>query len=201
MQLLTQLMILFGDKMKPQADGVNLSEPTILKNQKCPMCMKDTLTVYEYQTEVSHFGNAFLFSVECSNCGFKLSDVEFENSQNPVKWTFVVENEDDLRPLVVKSSQALVKLGNIMKMEPGIGSDGFITTVEGLILRGKEILQQLYDSEEDKDEKKKIWDSIKKLNKVLWGDAKLKITIEDPYGNSAIVSDKAKKEALKVKKR
>ena len=187
--------------MKPQVDGVKLSEPTILKNQKCPMCMKDSLTVYEYQTEVPHFGTAYLFSVECSNCGFKLSDVEFENSLNPVKWTFVVENEDDLKPLVVKSSQALVELGNIMKMEPGIGSEGFITTVEGLILRGKEILQQLYDSEEDKDEKKKIWDLIKKLNKVLWGDAKLKIVIEDPYGNSAIVSDKAKKEPLKAKKK
>ena len=38
---------------------------------------------------------------------------------------------------------------------------------------------------------------LKKLWKVECGDEKLKIIIEDPSGNSAIISEKAKVEKLK----
>jgi C4-type Zn-finger protein len=38
---------------------------------------------------------------------------------------------------------------------------------------------------------------IKKINKILFGTQKIKITIEDPSGNSAIISDKAVKSKLK----
>jgi len=38
---------------------------------------------------------------------------------------------------------------------------------------------------------------LKKLWKVELGDEKLKIVIEDPSGNSAIISDKAVSEKLK----
>ena len=37
---------------------------------------------------------------------------------------------------------------------------------------------------------------VKKLQNVLWGEEKLKITIEDPSGNSAIISEKAKRTKL-----
>ena len=179
------------DVPKPDVKGVELNKPTVLTNQVCPVCKKNTLTVAEYSTEVPHFGNAYVFSVRCSNCGFNVSDVEFENAQEPVKWTFTPENEKDLNALVVKSSQATVKIGNFFTMEPGVGDGGFITTVEGLLLRIKQTLTDLMESEEDKDEKKKIWAKIKSLNKILWLESKAKIVIKDPSGNSAIVSDKA----------
>ncbi len=38
---------------------------------------------------------------------------------------------------------------------------------------------------------------LKKLQKVKWGKEKLKIILEDPTGNSAIISDKAVKSKLK----
>ena len=38
---------------------------------------------------------------------------------------------------------------------------------------------------------------LKKIDDAIWGRAKLKIIIEDPTGNSAIISDKAKKSKLK----
>ena len=56
------------------------------------------------------------------------------------------------------------------------------------------------EAAEDNDEKKAAWKLIKKVNRILWGSEKCKIIIEDPSGNSAIISDKAKKDKLKVKK-
>jgi len=55
------------------------------------------------------------------------------------------------------------------------------------------------DTAEDNDDKKKAKNLLKKLMKIMWGQEKQKIIIEDPSGNSAIISDKAEKSALKVK--
>jgi len=42
---------------------------------------------------------------------------------------------------------------------------------------------------------------IKKLQRVIWGQEKQKLIIEDSSGNSAIISDKAIKEKMKVTKK
>ena len=44
--------------------------------------------------------------------------------------------------------------------------------------------------------KKKAKNMLKKLNKAMWGQEKLKLIIEDPHGNSAIIDEKAKKSKL-----
>ena len=53
--------------------------------------------------------------------------------------------------------------------------------------------------EEDDELKQKAKNMLKKLFRVRCGEEKLKIIIEDPTGNSAIISDKAEKKTLKVK--
>ena len=58
------------------------------------------------------------------------------------------------------------------------------------------MIESVRDNEEDQDKKKKAKNLLKKLNKVLWGQEPLKIIIEDPTGNSAIISDKAVKSKL-----
>ena len=50
--------------------------------------------------------------------------------------------------------------------------------------------------EDDDTAKKKSKNMIKKINKVIFGREKLKIILEDPSGNSAIISDKAQKSKL-----
>jgi C4-type Zn-finger protein len=54
------------------------------------------------------------------------------------------------------------------------------------------------DIEEESDKKKEYYKLIKKLNRVLWGSESIKIIIEDQTGNSAIISEKAKIERLKI---
>ena len=53
------------------------------------------------------------------------------------------------------------------------------------------------ESEEDDEDKKKAKNLLKKLMKIMWGQEKQKIIIEDPTGNSAIISDKAVKSKFK----
>jgi C4-type Zn-finger protein len=42
---------------------------------------------------------------------------------------------------------------------------------------------------------------IKKIHRIVWGQEKQKLIIEDSTGNSAIISDKAVKEKMKAVKK
>ena len=168
----------------------------ILKGQPCPMCRKKSLTLSEAETEVPFFGKLFVFSMKCNSCKFYKADVEAAEPKKPVKCTIEIKGKKDLNIRIVKSAEATVKIPHVGTIEPGPAAQGYVTNVEGIINKIKEQVEYLRDNEEDKDARKKAKNLIKKLQKVLWGTEKLKIIIEDPTGNSAIVSDKAERKKL-----
>jgi len=169
-----------------------------LTNQECPMCKAKTLTLREDKKEIPYFGNCFIFSMTCSSCHYHKSDLEAEQEKEPIKLTFTIEKEDDLKVRVVKSSMATVKIPQLrMSLESGPSSDGFISNIEGLINKFEKIIEEQRDSAEEDDIKKSAKNLLKKLWKVKCGDIPLKIIIEDPTGNSAIISEKTEVAKLK----
>tara|TARA_Y100000031_G_C8141135_1_gene347638 strand:+ start:456 stop:869 length:414 start_codon:yes stop_codon:yes gene_type:complete len=135
----------------------------------------------------------------CTNCKYHKSDVEAIEKKEPAKYTFEIGSEKDMKVRVVKSSEATVKIPHVTTITPGPGSQGFVTNVEGILNRVKHQIESAKESAEDKEDQKKAKNLLKKLQKVMWGQEKLKIIVEDPSGNSAIISDKAEKAKLKVK--
>jgi zinc finger protein len=169
-----------------------------MKDQPCPVCGKKKATLMEEEIDIPYFGKVFVFSICCSDCGFSKSDVEAAEAKEPVKITFEVNSEEDMKVRVVKSSNGLVKIPQLrMSMEPGEASDGFISNIEGLINKFEKVIEGQRDCAEDPAIKKKAKNLLKKIWKVKLGDQPLKIIIEDKTGNSAIISDKAKVEKLK----
>ena len=67
---------------------------------------------------------------------------------------------------------------------------------QGTVTEGCETAR---DTAEDNADKKKAKNMLKKIMKIMWGQEKQKIIIEDPSGNSAIISDRAEVGTLKVK--
>ena len=169
----------------------------ILKGQMCPMCRKKTLTLTEAETEVPFFGTLFVFSMKCESCKFLKSDVEAAEQKEPCKCTIEIKGKPDLSIRVVKSAEAIVKIPHVGSIEPGPASQGYVTNVEGIINKIKEQIEFIKENEEDASAKKKAKNLLKKIQKVLWGNEKLKIIIEDPTGNSAIISEKAERKKLK----
>ena len=172
-------------------------QSNVLKGQMCPMCRNKTLTLSETETEVPFFGKLFVFSMKCESCKFFKSDVEAAEQKEPCKCTIEIKGKPDLAIRVVKSAEAKVKIPHVGSIEPGPASQGYVTNVEGVINKIKEQIEYIKETEEDKDAKKKAKNLLKKLQKVLWGNEKLKIIIEDPTGNSAIISEKAERKKLK----
>lgn len=172
-----------------------------LEKQPCPFCHKKSLTLSQEETDIPYFGKTFVFSMDCSECKYHKADVESSGLKDPVKITFNVEDKKDMNIRVVKSSAATIKIPQMrMDVRPGPASDGFITNIEGILDRFEKIIEAERDTAEDAKVKKHAKNLLKKLRKVKWGDIPLKVVIEDPSGNSAIVSDKAVIEKLKSKK-
>ncbi|MGE0792922.1 MAG: ZPR1 zinc finger domain-containing protein [Candidatus Woesearchaeota archaeon] len=175
----------------------SMPEMEILEGQKCPMCGNDTLTLTEAERDIPFFGEVALFSMDCSSCGYHKADVEASEQHEPVKYSIEVSSEEDLKIRVVKSSFATVKIAHVGSIEPGEAANGYVTNIEGILNRMKHQVESIRDNSDESEDVKKAKNILKKLNKVLLGQEKLKITLEDPTGNSAIISDKAEKTKLK----
>ncbi len=174
----------------------NEMKASTLEGQECPICREKTLTLMESETQTPYFGKIYLFSMTCSSCKYHKADVESVEPKEPTKFEFEVASEEDMKVRVVKSSAATVKIPHITTVTPGPASQGYVTNIEGVLKRVRYEVETLRDMEEDEDAKRKAKNLIKKLNNVMWGRDKLKLIIEDPTGNSAIISDKAIKTKL-----
>lgn len=177
-------------------DDANEKKPDMVSGEMCPFCHTKSLTLMEEEREIPYFGKVYLFSMTCSNCKFHKADVECAEEKPPAKYTLEISCEDDLNIKVVRSSNGVIKIPHIASIEPGEAAQGFITTVEGVLKRVEHMVERARDESEDQADKKKAKNILKKLHKVMWGQDKLKIIIEDPTGNSAIISEKAVKSKL-----
>jgi len=170
-----------------------MEEGEVLERQPCPVCRNKSLTLREAERDIPYFGTVYVFSMDCSKCDYGMSDIEVENSNGkPVKFKLEIENEEDLKIRIVKSSTATIKIPRLAEITPGATSVGYVSNVEGVLEKIKKIIESKKD-DDDKKIRKQAKNQLKKIQRVLWGREKLTLYISDPKGNSAIVSDKAVK--------
>lgn len=163
-----------------------------LAGELCPFCHEKKLTLMEDRREIPFFGPVHIYSMSCEGCRFHKADVEAEGKGDPVKYTFQVEGEEDMKVRVVKSSEAVVKIPRVVTISPGPASNGYVTNIEGILRRVMHHIESSASDEEEPDAQKQAKKLMKRLNRVIGGQEKLTIMIEDPSGNSAIVSERAK---------
>jgi zinc finger protein len=172
-----------------------------IAGELCPFCNEKKLVLMDMKKDIPFFGTSYIFSMDCTGCGYHKADIESEAPREPSKYTVELSSEEDMKIRIVKSSFATIKLPHIGDITPGPSSNGYVTNVEGILNRMVKQLETIRDNEEEEEEsRKKAKNMIKKLHRVVWGQEKQKLIIEDPTGNSAIISDKATKEKMKAAK-
>src|SRR3989338_9558133 len=181
-----------GAEQKGNSGGsLEESKLNVVMGELCPVCSKKTLTLTEREQEIPYFGKVFLFSMTCNGCKFHKADLECAEAKEPARYSIEVSGSDDMGIRVVKSGQATVKVPYVANIEPGEASNGYVTNVEGILQRVKHQVEVIRDNDEDAAAVDKAKALIKKINRCVFGEDKLKIVIDDPTGNSAIISDKA----------
>ncbi len=172
----------------------------ILDQQNCPVCSQKTLTLKQDEMEIPNFGKVFIFSMTCSSCLYHQSDIESLEEKEPIRCTLEISSEQDMKIKVIKSSFATVKIPQLkMSVTPGPASEGYISNVEGVINKFKDVIESEKETTEDEDVRTTAKNLLKKIWKIKLGDIQVKLVIEDPTGNSAILSDKVIIEKLKKK--
>ena len=160
----------------------------------CPVCAKTTLSIKEVPYEVPYFGQILIITMQCSTCGFSHRDVINLSVHEPTRYEVTIENVEDLSIRVVRSSSATIRIPELgIHVEPGPLAEGFVSNVEGLLERVKNIVMGLKMSTEDPKEREKYEGFLKKVQNARDGKTKFTVILEDPLGNSAIISEKKEK--------
>lgn len=159
---------------------------------KCPACsVEGKAKSIMKELEIPHFGKVLETSIQCPECGFKHSDIIALEQNDPAKYVLEI-NKNTLTVRVVRSQSATVSIPEVgIKVEPGPKSEGYVTNVEGILNRFEDAVKKalnLFDDEESQINGKNTLNQIQELKK---GNGTATLIIEDPFGQSKIVSDSA----------
>ncbi len=175
-----------------------LPEPVVLEGEECPLCRQKTLTLMELERTIPYFGRVRLYSMSCQNqsCQFSTSDVDVLESSEPSRYTLRITSEEDLKARVVKSSTATIQIGRLGSIEPVTRSPGYVSNIEGVLRRFERQVRFVLESADDDAQKRRAKQILKRLQRIMTGQEEITITLEDPNGNSAIISPKAVRHPL-----
>ncbi len=157
---------------------------------KCPACnTQEVAKSIMREIEIPHFGKVLETTIICDSCGFKHSDVIALEQNDPAKYILKI-NKDNLATRVVRSQSATVSIPELgVKVEPGPKSEGYVTNVEGVITRFEDALKQALHLFNDDTSQKNAKLILEDLKSIINGQKTATLIIEDPFGQSNIVSD------------
>ncbi len=163
----------------------------------CPVCKeKGSLTLKTTTENIPYFGEIMESTVKCSECGFKHSDVICLEVKDPVKYNLTIGKEK-MNTRVVKSQSATIKIPEIgLKVEPGPQSQGYVSNIEGILERFQKAVNTALSWAEDENSKGNAVRILDDLDRIRYGDKKVTLIIEDPFGHSLIEDKKAIKSNL-----
>ncbi len=162
----------------------------------CPVCGKE-LRIVMTTYDTPFFGKVLLTSISC-DCGFKHADAIVTEVKEPVRFTIKI-NKDNLFTKVIRSTSGTIRIPEIgIEIEPGPASQAFITNLEGILARVEDIVKMARRWNEGDEEKVRVCDEIlRRIRDTVEGKDELTLILEDPLGNSLILSDEAFRERLK----
>ncbi len=163
----------------------------------CPSCSQEI--EYRYQTEdIPYFSELLIISANCPLCGYRYVDTQLLKSAEPSRHLLSVESVEDLKARVIRSmtaSLAIPELG--VDIDPGPACTGFVTNVEGVLDRIQQVVEAASRWNESEKSEKAVA-LLEQIAKAREGTFPFTLILDDPSGNSAILSDKVKKAALEI---
>ena len=176
----------------------------------CPVCDWNFLKYRSLELDVPYFGKATQTTLFCEKCGYKHNDILLSQLKEPTRYSMTIDDEKDLSVKVVRSASATVSVPELgLLVEPGVASEGYISNVEGVLRRFRDAVEQAIrfaqdgeDTESTTERKEREAAQVKGkeilawIDEVIAGDRTVTMIIDDPFGNSAIISEKAGKEGM-----
>lgn len=169
----------------------------VLPVEVCPICgAKNTFQVTGRIDDIPYFGETMETLVACSSCNFKHSDVTHLGEREPMRYEFTISSEEDMTVRVVRSSTGAVKIPELgVTIRPSSGSQGYITNVEGILNRVRDVLSSAAKFA-DPARRRVAERRLAKLGEIVQGRKQARLILMDPFGHSAVVDERSKKRKL-----
>ncbi|GAM90089.1 hypothetical protein ANO11243_081290 [Dothideomycetidae sp. 11243] len=187
---------LFED-MQRQVDGMNINndspdgtEQKVVEEIEslCMNCHENGVTRL-LLTKIPFFREIIVMSFACESCGFKNSEIQSAGQiqERGAKYTFKVENEQDLQRQVVKGDTCTFKIEDIDLEIPS--GKGRYSNLEGIISTVRDDLASHQEArmEQMPEVGRQVAGVIRKLTDMVDGKAfPFSVSADDPSGNSWI---------------
>ncbi len=159
--------------MQPQST-LKLKEEYL---SKCPICGKGDLKIRMFEYNIPNYGDSIILVIFCTKCSFRIVDVIPKEVFGRKRIEIIVEGKKDFGKKILKNKGAIIEIPEVgIRMEE---SEGYITTVEGLLIRIEEKLKKY-----SKNTYEKVKDKIDRLKR---GQERFRIVIEDEEGISKLL--------------
>ena len=176
----------------------------------CSVCDWKFLKYRSSELDIPYFGKATQTTILCERCGYKHNDILLNELKEPTRYSILIDGVDDLSIKVVRSASATVSVPELgLLVEPGVASEGYISNVEGVLMRFRDAVEQAIrfalngedlesamEENEEKAAQEKGKEILERIDEVIAGGRSVNMILEDPFGNSAIISEKARKEEM-----
>lgn len=162
---------------------------------QCPLC-GSKVPLKWYFDKIPYFDEILCISSNCK-CGFRYADTFILSEKEPVQYEFFVSSPEDLNTRVVRSSSGSIYIPELgVDVEPGALAEAFVSNVEGVLNRIEAVVETAKNWAETEEQKRKAEEILSKIAGIKRGEQTMTLIIKDPLGNSAIISNKAKKRGL-----
>jgi zinc finger protein len=120
------------------------------------------------------------------------------SQKDPMHLQFRIETLEDLSVRVIRSNSGTIRIPELgFLAEPTPLSESFVSNVEGVLERAKDVLLTAREFHGDTPEKRALLDEyMRRYEEFMRGAAPFTLVIDDPHGNSAIVSERAERRPL-----
>ncbi|RJU80633.1 MAG: hypothetical protein DWB99_08415 [Candidatus Poseidoniales archaeon] len=168
----------------------------------CPICsLKGEVNMIAHISEIPYFGEHTQVTVMCHSCGWRQTDFIPAEGKKAGGWTLVLENEEQLKSRIVRSSSCTVSILELdLQVNPGSSSTGYVSNVEGVLNRFTKIIDMVLgdlDKEDSIEDIEKL-EAMKYQIENVGTDDNIKLTLEflDPHGHSMIIDQNATEREL-----
>lgn len=172
--------------------------PDFLKQERfetkicCPLCQADLVMNWQ-RDNIPYFGEIMHISAKCQ-CSFRFADTMILSSKEPMRYEMPVETSEDLDARVIRSTSGTIRIPEMgVTIEPGSVSESYVTNIEGVLHRVRDVLtttSRWVQGDEEKSSRSE--ELLCMIEEVIQGKRKITVIVEDPLGNSAIISKKVK---------
>jgi zinc finger protein len=117
---------------------------------------------------------------------------------DPLRYVYRTSTREDLAVRVLRSTSASIEIPELgVRIDPGPVCQGFVSNIEGVLDRVVQAVKSaIIDGDAEERENARLL--LEKIARIKCGEMPVTIILEDPNGNSAIVSENSEKSTYTI---